>query len=517
MTKSNGYEPDETAAPSWDSTPGLPLKVYTPSEQQAAVFYWVQHGRGSAFVEAVAGAGKTTTLVKASEYMTGSVASAMYSKKNALDFQNKLGEAGIPSNQHRAGTFHSFGLSAWRYVHKKVSIDERVKHDRIVNSLAIPKEFQTFAMNLCSLAKQAALGPCADVNNVQNWWNIVEHHDLDLELEDPEKAKEGIRWAYKALKLSRDIASEIIDYDDMIYMPIATNCRVWQNDWLLVDEAQDTNPARRALARKMLRPGGRAIFVGDRHQAIYGFTGADNDAVDQIIRDFGCTSLPLTVTYRCPKAVVAAAQEVVHHIQAHETAPEGVVRQIEESDLLGQDLQPQNAILCRNTAPLVKLAFQIIKTGMACHVEGKSIGEGLLKLAKRWKTTNITVLRDALINYREKQVTKLVTAGKESLAEALSDRVETLLVLAEGCPDVACVHKKIETLFQDDTPTLTLSTVHKSKGREWDRVFVLGRNAYMPSKYARQAWQLEQEDNLVYVAYTRAKAELVLVRVVVKT
>lgn len=489
------------------------MSDFIPSPQQAAVYDWVQTGRGSAFVEAVAGAGKTTTLVGASRFMTGSVASAMYNKKNATDFQNKLQKAGIPSNQHRAGTFHSFGFSAWRYVHKAVVVDEKIKKDRIINTLMIPTAFQTFSLNLVSLAKQAGIGAIVEAGNEANWWNIVEHHDLDLELEDPETAKEGIRWAYKALVLSRKIANEVIDYDDMIYMPIATNCRVWQNDWLLVDEAQDTNPARRALARKMLRPGGRAIFVGDRHQAIYGFTGADNDAVDQIIRDFGCANLPLTTTYRCPKAVVREAQTVVSHIVAHESAPEGSVRNIEADDLMKQDLAPEDAILCRNTAPLVKLAFSIIKTGMACHVEGKSIGEGLLKLAKRWKTQNITVLRDALINYREKQVSKLTTAGKESLAEALADRVETLLVIAEGCPDVACVHAKIESLFQDDTPTLTLSTVHKAKGREWHRVFLLGRNAYMPSKYARQAWQLEQEDNLCYVAMTRAQVELVYAKV----
>lgn len=487
--------------------------TFKPSPQQAAVFDWVSTGRGSAFVEAVAGAGKTTTLVAASSRMIGSVASAMYNKKNATDFQNKLAEAGVTSNQNRAGTFHSFGFSAWRYVHKKVLVDERVKRDRIINSLVMPAQFHTFSMNLVSLAKQAAVGAIVDASNLQHWWDIVEHHDLDLELEDPETAKEGIRWAYKALKLSRDIAGEVIDYDDMIYMPIATNCRVWQNDWVLVDEAQDTNPARLALARKMLKPGGRAIFVGDRHQAIYGFTGADNNAVDNIIRDFGCTQLPLTTTYRCPKAVVRAAQKVVNHIQAHETAPEGVVRNIEATDLMGQELQSSDAILCRNTAPLVKLAFTIIKTGMACHVEGKSIGEGLLKLTKRWKTKNITVLSDALKNYREKRVAKLMTEKKETMAEALNDRVDTILVLTEGCKDVPELHAKIATLFQDDTPTLTLSTVHKSKGREWDRVFVLGENAYMPSKYARQSWQLEQEDNLIYVAYTRAKAELVLCEV----
>lgn len=88
----------------------------------------------------------------------------------------------------------------------------------------------------------------------------------------------------------------------------------------------------------------------------------------------------------------------------------------------------------------------------------------------------------------------------------------------DGCPDVDCVRKKITSMFMDTTgdeprPTLTLSTVHKAKGREWERVFVLGANLWMPHPMARQAWDIEQERNLIYVSYTRAKQELVLASV----
>jgi superfamily I DNA/RNA helicase len=54
---------------------------------------------------------------------------------------------------------------------------------------------------------------------------------------------------------------------------------------------------------------------------------------------------------------------------------------------------------------------------------------------------------------------------------------------------------------------LTLCTVHKAKGLEWNRVYILDE-FLMPSKYARQAWQQQQETNLQYVAVTRAKQEL---------
>jgi len=49
--------------------------------------------------------------------------------------------------------------------------------------------------------------------------------------------------------------------------------------------------------------------------------------------------------------------------------------------------------------------------------------------------------------------------------------------------------------------------VHKAKGLEWLRVFILDRDR-MPSRWARRDWQVQQEENLIYVAYTRAKEEL---------
>src|SRR5690606_18120963 len=105
----------------------------------------------------------------------------------------------------------------------------------------------------------------------------------------------------------------------------ALDLRVREFDNVLVDEAQDLNVAQRILIRRMLKEGGRLIAVGDPRQAIYGFRGADSDSFRLIGEEFNATDLPLTVTFRCPKAVVAQAQRYVSHIQAHETAPEGEV------------------------------------------------------------------------------------------------------------------------------------------------------------------------------------------------
>ena len=66
-------------------------------------------------------------------------------------------------------------------------------------------------------------------------------------------------------------------------------------------------------------------------------------------------------------------------------------------------------------------------------------------------------------------------------------------------------------IIEDNEPTLTLSTCHKAKGREWQRVAIL-EPELMPSKWARQDWQYQQEQNLIYVAYTRTQSELFIMK-----
>jgi len=510
------------------------------SPQQQTVIDWVPDGTGSAFVEAVAGSGKTTTLIGALPDMQGSVAFAAYNTKIVKEIKQKLinkadreHEAFDPAyiginNRVNVKTFHGFGFGAWKSVYPGVELDDLKKERTTVAELGIPKMLQGLVFKLVGLAKQSMGGLAWQVDDHSNWYKIVDHFDLAYEIEDEKLIEQAIGFAVRALRLHYKMGRNIMSFDDMIWLPVISGCKVWQNDWVIVDEAQDTNPARRALARKMLKAGGRSLWVGDRHQAIYGFTGADADSVDQIIRDFNCRELPLTVTFRCPKAVVEKAQEVVSHIQAHESAPEGEVREMNAetfgkmgliSDKTLDNFHPTlDAILCRNTKPLVKMAYQLIKKGIACHVEGRDIGLGMVKLVNRFDTNSLNELEDRLIAYREKEVEKLIAKGKETAAEALSDRVDTVLVMMEDktLKTVIDLQDRIYGLFLDGDkeakPTLTLCTVHRSKGREWKRVFLYGKDAYMPSKFARQAWQLQQEANLVYVSYTRAMSELVLVQ-----
>lgn len=492
------------------------------SPQQQAAFEWVRSGKGHAVLEAVAGSGKTTTLVEICRIAKGKVVFTAYNKKIADEIGLKLQRSGAGPNVTSA-TFHSLGFKAYRQLEPKVKVEAK-KLDQLMEEMKVPRYALAFVSQLVSLAKQRGIGlPHLSIDSDSPWIDLVEHFDLeeklisqDYTIDIQQRVADSIQMAKQVLRRSNE-QRDIIDFDDMIYLPLLLGAKVEKYDWVLVDEAQDTNPTRRELAKLMISPlGGRLIAVGDRHQAIYGFTGADSDALDLIVEELHATRLPLTVTYRCPKSVVRLAQQFVHHIEAHASAPDGVVRTIDDYAFKRLVPAPEDAILCRVTKPLVSMAFDLIKRRIACHVEGREIGQSLATLVKKFDNGSVSVLREDLEAYLYKEEGRLIEQGKEAKAEQLRDKVETLFVMIDTLKyNDPCwkLTELIESLFKDSTgadrPTVTLSTVHKAKGREWNTVYLYGRDKFMPSKWARQDWQIGQEHNLIYVAVTRAKKELI--------
>lgn len=497
-------------------------------------------------VVARAGTGKTYTVINGvvREIVAsgmGSVVVMAYNKAAANEFDHRLrvladeehDERYINQSVVRTGTVHSLGFAALRRAHR-TRVEGRklwfLVDDMIDEARESEKGFirghGARIRNLVSLGKQAAAGIRWGVEEKDKWSELCDHYDVESD-------DEGglIDYAVKLLKRSNEQVDRIIDFDDMIYVPLLENLELDRFDWVLIDEAQDTNVTRRMLASGMVKEGGHLVAVGDPKQAIYGFTGADSDAMELIAQQFGSVEMPLTVTYRCPKAVVRVANVLVPDLVAHEQNSEGVVRSVEQLSPgadgrmyqwfeAEESLGPNDVVLCRNTKPLVETAYSMIRGGLGCMVEGRDIGEGLVQLAQHWKNIkSLGVLVDKVREYQESEVEKALNKKQQAKAQAIEDKCQTLCLIAEklisdGKLDVLDLVQFVRGLF-GDTPegekpkVLTLSTVHKSKGREWDRVYVLGRSELMPSKYAKQPWQLEQERNLEYVAVTRAKRELV--------
>lgn len=529
-----------------------------PSPQQQAFFDWIERDRGSLQLIARAGTGKTTALTGIRDPETretlmegavhhmlrcsGGARTSIFLGAFNRDISKELAVrvTGLPGV--KAGTMHGAGFGACRKwspaLERKEAVDE-YKCRNIFDALLLRQQVndyeQGFCLKLASLAKQEGVGVLADGRDPQFWAALVDRHDLEYDLLGPDHndvdGEEAARILDHAVESTKKVLREsikqnreLIDYDDMLFVPVFHNLRMWQNDWMLMDEDQDANRIRVALARKMLRTGGRFVGVGDDRQAIYGFTGADSDSIANIIKAFNCKTLPLSVTYRCPKLVVALANTWVPDLEAHESAPEGAVERIAYGDFvkLAEAKVPASgpmpppgagdAVLCRNVRPLIELAYRLIRAGKAVQVAGRDIGAGLLALARRWKVARLAALADRLLRFKAREVEKWRARGKEQKAAAVEDKVDTLLVLIEGLQqegkqDVADLVALVDSVFSDDARKncLLLSTVHKSKGKEWDRVFVLDRAGLMPSPWARQDWQVKQEENLLYVAVTRAK------------
>jgi DNA helicase-2/ATP-dependent DNA helicase PcrA len=494
------------------------------SAYQQAVFNFVSNGNGSAVVEAVAGSGKTTTIVEAISKMNGKIALMAYNTKMAQELQKRV--AGLPNV--KAATCHSFGNSAfWQAGIKPVLLnDGKGKIGRILDQILTQNEqsLHFFIKRLVSFAKCEGVGFVQPMMDKQVWQGIIDHHDMTLEGETGANFTfdHAIGLAQKALTISNQ-DSKTIDFDDMVYLPLMLQMRLVQYDWVLVDEAQDINATRLALAKAMLKPSGRLIAVGDPDQAIFGFTGADADALVKIKREFNASTFPLSVCYRCGTDIIRHAQKWNPNILPFEGNPAGEVKSVKweefTKDFATWGFSGDDAILCRKNAPLAKLAFTLIRKGIPCRIEGKNIGDGLKALANRWKVQTLNKLQDRLSSYLEREIAKWTAKDEPLKVEAVEDKVATLRVLIDRCMEqggstITALVALIDSMFSDSVAgqrpnILTLSSVHKSKGLEWNRVFILDRQQFMPSKMAKQDWQMKQENNLIYVAVTRAISTLV--------
>lgn len=517
------------------SVAGLPMaQTIKLSAEQEAVLDWVKNGSGSLVLEAVAGSGKTFVLEQVAPFLRGTSFYAVFNKKNATEAQTKMGHVqGL-----KIGTCHSFGFGALRDTGRSIKVDQWRKRDMVKDYLGMPENIERAVFRLISLAKQGLAGTdYFPLDSESSWIHTIRHYDVLWQVEDDGRSdemvmEELIHYAQRGVEWSMG-HMHTIDFDDMLWLPIVKDLPFRRYNWGMLDECQDANLARQIVVRRMLKKGGRFIAVGDRNQAIYGFTGADSEALDHIQEDHDAILLPLSKTFRVSKQATELAQRFVPHIEAFDGNEEGSVRgtsfkkfweeYVEVGNGMGSDnmdmpaepdLGPGDAILCRLNRPLVALAFKLIKAGIGCHVEGRDIGRQLENMATKWKVKSVKALTTNLEAYRKREVSRLIARAAHGARAMLEDRIETLYIIMEDRETVDDVVEKIRNLFDDSEEganTVVLSTVHKAKGREWDRVFILGYGEYMPSQWAKQEWEKRQERNLIYVAVTRTKKDLVLI------
>lgn len=496
-------------------------KVWSPY-QQGVFDHIADPAAGNAIVKAVAGSGKSTTIVEACRRIPAGKTSILlaFNKNIATELQQR----GV-----NAKTFHSLCFGPVLR-HKQVNNVETNKLRMLCKDNMASNDafiYTMFCTKLVGLARNAGIG-CLAADTDDVWWQLADHHNLEVENERGNTTR-GIELARKLLKWSNE--SNLVDFDDMLYIAVKDGIALPKFDYVFVDEAQDTNAIQRAIVRKICHADSRVVFVGDPAQAIYGFRGADSESMEMLRKEFDCTELPLTTSYRCATSIIAVAQRHVPYIEAAEGAPEGEVLVANFSKVIqatvnaakGEDagdtayqhaFQASDMVVCRTTKPLVELAFKLVRQQVPVRIMGRDIGNGLKTLVNKMRASDLDDLTVKIEAWAKREIDKAIAKQMDEKAEGVQDKMDCILCLVDGLYEtnrtIEALLGGIDFLFDEDRQALTLSTIHKAKGLEADRVWWLNASG-CPARWAKQDWQKKQEIHLCYVAITRAKTTLLYI------
>jgi DNA helicase-2/ATP-dependent DNA helicase PcrA len=474
-------------------------KSFLPSKYQKAIFDWVIGDGKSLVVEALAGSGKTTTGVQMLKYVPSSqdIVYLAFNRHIAEELKTR-----VPSNV-KVMTYHGLGNSAVRNAYGEVKLEER-KVDILLEGILdkfVHKHLFNSIKHLVSLVKGNLTG-----TSTEELEGLAMHYNIELNGD-----RELIFLAVTEVIRLSALQTNTIDFDDMCWLPVFHNLPTRKYDFIFIDEAQDTNKNQIALALMSVKKNGRIVAVGDRYQSIYGFRGADVNAIPNLIENLEAETLPLSITYRCPKSHVSLINQMFPNIplECAESSKDGEVRNITKTEFL-KEVKQGDMVLCRCNAPLVPPAYELIKMGIKAIIRGRDIGTNLTTIIRKLRADNIVELSAKLDNYCQKESQKLMAREHFIAAQAVQDKIATLHALMVGTETISELEDKIETIFSDNNAGIVFSSVHKAKGLEAEKVFIL-EPKLMPHPMAKSDWEVDQEKNIQYVAYTRSLDQLILV------
>lgn len=505
-------------------------KIFVPSRFQQAIFDWIVEGVGNAVVEAVAGSGKTTTIVKALELIPSHyrILFLAFNKHIVKELKRR-----VPKHI-TVRTVHGLGRS----IIAKLEDFKDLDNDKVSNimnefwpisrkqleDMTAEALWEAFGISRAEISGfvsrnrikrncmrkviSLAKATMVDFYSEEEVLKMIDRYNIEIDEQDETEIIERLPEVME----KNNANLEFIDFDDMPYLPLV-NERLKNHfdkfDFILVDEAQDLNASNIQLIMNCIAEGGRVIAVGDRHQSLYGFRGADTEAIPRLIEMLDAQTLPLSISYRCPRKHVENVQELVPHIEAAENAIEGILGEIKYEDLV-DEVQAGDMVLCRTNAPLVKPAFETIARGTKAIIRGANIGEEMINFIERFQTDDLAHLEIMMAEYVQIETERLLSKNKDMQAENLRDKLDTIMQIAHECKTVGDLIKYLEMLFSDDNVGVVYSSVHRAKGLESQRVFIL-HPELMPHPKAKQDWEQVQERNGMYVARTRSLNEMYVV------
>jgi superfamily I DNA/RNA helicase len=454
-------------------------------------------------IQAVAGSGKTFTLTEFAKKLPADQASVAvaFNKNIADDFSQRF-----PSNV-QCSTLHSLGNSLIKQNLRRSVVNERKVENifkyKVLGFDSKSKKFpnktdQVYfwdwrkeVSKLVSIFKGYGLTDSTDIPKLIA--GVGELYQIDL----PE-----LPIVQEVYDLSLD-QTGVIDFDDMILFPLVNRYEFPHFKNIFLDEAQDMNPCQQKFIQRLANTQGRVVVAGDTFQAIYAFRGASPESMLEFKILFNPTELPLSICYRCSKAVVKEAHNLVRQIEAWDNAIEGIVDSILPSKM-NSIISDGDFILCRFNAPLVHHYLELKSLGRNVKIRGAKIVQSLVDMVedvkKKFSSCNLSTISQ-YISYIEGRETM-----KKNKKLYLLNLLEILSAFLKEQPDTDKLRETIIKAFSDSTEGIILSTIHGVKGLEAKRVFLVAPEL-LPSPRASQPWEIQQETNLKYVAITRAKEE----------
>lgn len=487
------------------------------NEYQFAIY----RAAGYLIIVAGPGCGKTYTLVKLADYNRAkSVLAVAFGKAMAEELERKLMHG-------MARTTHSMAFEAIKHAYGRgrdgkflIGFD-RDRSWKLADKRLPGRQYNRIKQSLCETVSKCkarmAHTPSAIKEVIDDFLIVTEPLDLanfvgavEEMLNDCARPEEN---------------TMTVDYDDQLWLFGICD---WMEahmkfDEVYVDEVQDFTGVQMASTKKFVSPGGRLVLFGDPNQAIFGFRGAGG--MEDFARQLGATEMPLPVCYRCSSSIVEEARRLVPRLEPAPGAREGLVTRATLPTML-RDVKPGDYILSRSNAPLVKLCLMFLRDGVRAQIDGRDMGKTLASMVRRFKPVDVEDLRAKMRHWAEVEVARRTSSEPPQPTEEVYDRLDCLMTFTQNAQTVEQVIDRIEEAFASPNSDdyITLSTVHKAKGQERSRVWLLqntfdrmstrlqiaaeelGPGALESSKASDQIRaRMTEEKNIQYVAVTRAK------------
>lgn len=472
------------------------MTEFTPTPEQLAIVDAAENTKDNLLIRALAGAAKTSTLELLSRTVQVPTLALAFNKRIAVEMADRF-------PQHcTCQTLNSLGHRAWgARLGRRLHLDKNKIYTILTAAINdLPKKEQDHAYkNFTSIKRAIEYGkscgfvptghfpsanPIIDLN--EDFFDLLEERFEEFEYD-------------LILDVTRESIAQglagTIDFDDQIFMPTIFPASFPYFPLVLADEAQDFSSLNHRMLQKLCKRS-RVIAVGDECQSIYGFRGAHQDSMNLMRETFSMKELGLSISFRCPKKVVLAAQWRAPHMRWPEWAKEGEV--IHQDKWSADDLPDYSVVLCRNNAPLFNLGIRLLREGRYPKLPSNDLSKYIIKTLKSFGKADLP--RPELI----KAIDEWGTAQGEKIKDKkkLADRVDALKVFANAAEDLGGALEYANVLFTAQGP-IELMTGHKAKGLEFDTVFILDRDLLRMDE--------QQDQNLLYVMQTRAKDRLIYI------